>query len=984
MSNKNSRFKSNSMSNRKNNRARFGRNGHLIKGARVRSSAARRDEILLPENSALLERNLEDAINFSSLDFVEELERDLLLDQDVSNAFDNTLVVNDWGEPVNDAAQKSAYRAVIHVAIDDTTRMVIENQEEPFSEKEFASEVKNNALERLDNLRTEAEAEKEEQNKVIEEAKEEKSFFGRLRDKFSRKIEVSGKSIINMFETAKRDMQEYTEQIAEKAPTVKSKVLANKWHQCKTKIAAVAVVAMSAFSIGCSNSSNTPQPQQAPVDTLEQVVDTATIVVTSPVPTVTLSAVEDTIKVPTEYSDSLGVSQSAFKSTVKFDNNSFTQQVDDSTTIEGFAFAYKRVAEVMSQIKNCVASDSLANDSVAQTPMQVLNSHRYIRSMYPNPDRMEKLGIKDSVLIEAAKTAKELDQFLNDCTDTIPQNISSMFAIEQIPGNMNVYATGIESPCDDAKVQYKKTNIPQTLEENVDVPVDTTSIQKDFDALDSVLETDTITTYNDSIVSGFATLNKSNENFSDHKLVRPAQVSEFTDLEVKSDKTVLAEQGENNSEVDDFVEVSEESASPEVDATQTTFDDITDVNNVAPVALVDVEQTTFDDIEEADVTTPVDSIQTEFDDFVEVADSTIAASDQAIQNIAQALSTDSVTTEILFDSDSIAPGTLAAGYVAERGGYNNSGAALKDIKYSKRILGEDVYQALYQPLSEAFSDDGAVHQYWFGKNGVFGGLTPEEALIDITVMNVTGPNQETTTALMEAILCNEKMSAEIETKVKADVAGIHINKTRDGWTYNKPVYVSKVNDNGCGKKRTLNKVKTDDASETKASGPKYPRLFKKTTVVRQTAFDELPSVLDIVNEESNDSIVNATYTLVKSNENFTDSKVVRSASEEEVTNREISSDKQVYVQSNENAPKRKASVMRKRIAKVTQRYEKQAKEAGLTGNLDIDMKTAEGSKFAQEFLAKNKMKAETIVEQQTKAKVTAYASFGKAADSYRG
>lgn len=954
MPNKNRKFKSNSVSNRRFRRARFGRDGHLIRGTRVRSSDARRDEILLPENSSLLERNLEEVIKFTSFDFVEDLERDILLDNEVSSAFGNTMFVNDGGNPVNDEAQKSACRAVIHTAIDDTARMVIENQEELFSEEEFAEEVKNNALDRLDTLRTEAEAEKEEQNEPTEE-KEEKSFFGRLHDKFSKKVEVSGRSVIKMFETAKRDMQEYAQQIAEKAPSVKSKVLANKWHKCKTKIAAVAVVAVSALGIGCSNSS-TPtnvQSQPAPRDSVEQVVDSVAPVDSTVVPTVTLQAAADTIKVPTEYSDSLGVSRSAFESTVKFDNNSFTQQVDDSKTIDGFAFAYKRVAEVMSQIKNSVAGDSLANDSVAQTPMQVLNSHRYIRSMYPNPDRMEKLGIKDSVLVEAAKAAQELDQFLNDCTDTIPQNISSMFAIEQIPGNMNVYATGIEAPCDDAKVLYQKVNVRQNPTDSIVNQADTISAQTTFDDLSSTLKTDTATFYKDVVLTGANTLNKSNENFSDAEVVRGADSKEFVDLSAK-DKTILAEQ------------------TLDADTTQTEFDDFVEV----PEASVDTTQTTFDDVMEIatdSLKASVDTTQTEFDDFVEVADSSLTAPQKAF-DANQTLSTDSIETEIVFDSDSVAIGTPSAGYVPERGGYNNTGVTLDRIKLNKRILGEETYQAI---IDNTPAD-------WYNKGGPAAGLTPEQWADIVTVMNHTGPNQATTTAIMEFINCGKKIDEETMTAVINDVNGVRINRTRDGWTYSKPVYVRKVNNNGCDKKRTLDQVRQENGKNRTASGPKYPRLFKKTTVVRQTAFDDLPSIL--VKEEATDSLVAAQYTLVKSNENFSDSKVVRTASEDEVINRQVSSDKKVYTQGTETAQKKvKASIMRKRAAKIAQRYEKQAKEAGLTGNLDVDMKTAEGSKFAQEFLAKNKMDAKNVIDYQSKNKKSAATAmaYSKAADTAR-
>lgn len=923
MSNKNSKFKSNNKFRNRNRvvrRAHFGRDGHLQRDARVYNDISRLDDILQPANSSILERNLEDVIDFTSADFVQEIEDTLLRDSDLADAFGNTLIVTDQGYAVNDDAQRSAYCAFIHTAIDDTTRAVIVNQNERYSREDFVREVKQNTLDRVDDLRQDA------------KATENKSFFGRLRHKFSEKINVSGRAVVNMFETAKRDMQQYAQKIADKAPSVKAKVLVNKWHRFKVKVAAVAVLAASTLNIACSNSNNAPQREvqqnrqeqvvQNP-DTLSRSTQTA-VNNTANVQTVS-SVATDTVTVQTEYSDSLGISRVAWLATQEFDNNSFAHVNADSTVTEGYTYANQRLTDrVMKE-----NFDSLTRE-------QVLNTHRYIRSTYPNPEKLDELGVKDSVVINAATAAKQFDQFLNGCDENVPSNIADMFELEQIKGNLNKRATGIESPCDDAKVQYQSV---QRHVSSIDEPVDSTIVaptdsivvtQADstfsaanFVELGSVLRTDTIDARTDSIINVSATLNKSNEDFSDSQRLKSAETDEFFDLS-PNDKTILAEK----------------------------------------TGGLDLTQTTFDDIEETDTlaTAPIDLTQTTFDDFVGVQDSTTSTSadlrvDSAYSE--QTLSADSVITEILFDSDSVEIGTPSAGYVPERGGYNNSGVTEAQISYAKKILGEETYQAIIDTAPDE----------WFNKGNIAGGLTREELAVDIAVMNVTGPNQATTTAIMDAINCGTKIAEDMEEQVKSDIDGIHINKTRDGWTYNKPVYVRKVNNNGCGKKRTLDKVRAENRRATKASGPKFPRLYRKTTIVTQQAFVDLPSTLTTIYEGVHDSIVAPTYTLNKSNEDFSDSRFVRTATEEEVISRTPTSDKTVYVANEANIqPKIKASIARKRAAKQADRYVRQAKEAGLSGNMALDLYTEQGAEFVKKFVKENNTTTETIVTYQQNVK----------------
>ena len=972
MSSKN-RFRSNKSNKpRVTRRVRFSREGHLVRDNRVRKSMERLDTILQPENSEILERNLENVIGFTSVESIQQVEETLFKDNDLGEAFDNTFIVKDNGDAVNEEAQKSAFRAVIHTAVDDASREVIESQEETNFDG-FVRIVKTNTLERLDTLRTEAE---ESRDDLAQDNLEKKSLFGKLRDKFKKKINVSGRAVVNMFDAAKKDMEKYAQKLSEKAPTVKSKVLSNKWHQCKKKIVALSLFAVSVLNIGCNSTPQTPQ-NDAQINNLEQSVDTLQ---RDSVPTITMQPVQqvrnDTVKVQTEYSDSLGISHAAWLSTQKFDDNSFTKQVDDSTTIRGYVFANQRLTDaVMQQIHNNVASDSLANDSVAQTREQILNAHRYIRSMYPNPDKLEQMGITDSTVVNAATAAKEFDCFLNGDTDSIPHNISGMFSLEQIPGNLNVYATGIDSPCDNAQVKYQKISTP-AKEETVlndsianELPSDTLSVQTDFDVIPSTLQVDTTVIQRDSTVATNYTLMKSNEGFTNSKPVRDAAEEEVLNRQA-NDKNIIVEK--DDAPQTTFDEVSPASENDSITYTLNKSNE--NFTNSTQVRTVTAAEVLGRQINNQNVAVErADSVQTDFDDvapmnnqfvatdttvvgqqtFDDVKDTTFVASQQFTS------SSDSTVVEILMDSDSIEIGTPSAGYVPERGGYNNSGVTLNDINYAKRILGEETYQAIIDNAPEE----------WFNKGGIAGGLTREEFAVDVAVMNATGPNQATTTAIMESINCGTKLAENVEAQVKADIDGVHINKTRDGWTYKKPIYVRRVNNNGCGKKRTLDQVRTDNRRPTKASGPKFPRMFQRTTVIAQTAFDELPASLQIVNEQLKTSEQPITYTLMKSNEGFTNSKVVRSATEEEVINREVRGDKSIVVE-NGQAPqkKTKASVLRKRAAKIAQRYEKQAKEAGLSGNMALDMHAPQGAEFVSQFLTTNKAEAETIVNYQTNAK----------------
>ena len=751
-------------------------------------------------------------------------------------------VVTDDGKEINRVARDEAGLALAHTALNSAyAENLTNNSQRSFSRSWFFHSVKEAWRSNVRDLKSEG-----------------KSFFAKMRDSFAQKTPVRASSILVHHNSSVISLQNTVKKVSSWAKTAKSKILCNKFATNRLKVAGTA--AFATVIMACSNGG-----KQAPV----QVMDAQS----NNIEMVTDTIVTPAYVVPT---DSTRVQSGDLNSTIRFLNNSIKDK-----EVSGYEFATQRLTD-----------DVMENHFPGKTRDEVLNAYRYIRSFYPNPDKAEKMGVS-SDLVKAARTAQALDQFLSGCDDKLPENCGAMF-VEQVKGEYNIRATGVQNPCDDAKVLYtgrrhaaKKaakvkhnasTTVQQTEVEEAVAPVveqvaaveDSVVVenpQTDFEATASSLQNDTV--YTQNVTTNPSTLYqfRSNEDL-DAKDTKDATQEDVLGLNTGSTKVDIENQQT------DFVDVDAMSSSSGISEfkgnsaadTHIVRDNVPadEVENLAPSSIsVDIEnpagiaaQTDFVDVAASyvytskapevakDSTSAASAMQTDFVDvdaysYTTTTDSLSSASAatssfDATSIADNAVSNDSVIVKILADSDTISRGTPGAGYVAERGGFENRGLSKEDIDYARKKLGDDTYE---QIVAEAPKE-------WFAKGGIAEGLTPDQFAYITAVLAVTEPHGVAVTAIMKSINCGDTITSE--SVVKAAVDGVHKNKTRDGWTYSKRIYVDRVNNNGCGKKLTLKQWRTRKQKPTTASGPKFPRYFEQRGVLpRQTAFEEAPSSLTI-------------------------------------------------------------------------------------------------------------------------------------------
>lgn len=846
-----------------------------------------------------LEKGLEKATDFART--AKDTERETLSDSDINQFIINTQINDIYGNRVSSAAENEGINLLSRVAEQDTTQQIILGKD---------GSHKDNFFKRLINLRIGS----------LRKNKEAK-----LSDAFDPKktVSVEAQAVSDMFENSKQEAKKFDEKLENRVEKSKSSKLKATWRKYKTLVVAgFMAISSVTFMSSCSNSNkqNTPPTQELRSDTLNNVR------ITEPVVEKTDTIVEAApIVMPTEYSDSLGISHAAWLSTQEFTDNTFTMQIDDSTTIRGYEVAYQRLATV---------KDSLDGRTIEQG----LNAYRYLRSMYPNPENLASKKI-DEVTIEAAKKAKELDCFLKGEIAGIPTNLDKMF-IDQVPGNIvGKYATGIENPCDDGKVQYKtlhskvKEEVAQEVTEEVTEEVAETPEVKLADeafVLGVIQDTDTVKVQKTIT----ATEHNGNQGLTDGKLIKDNISPEEANVEVKGadkhnvlvKKNDAAENDSNSAQItatvlngnqnltngkvvgnDDLTNVNvntdnsrvltessdtvtvkkkkaanlrKEMAKKAERAAQAT-------NTAATVVVAEAEAVVAGKAEEvkADVTAATVVAEAEAvvvnnvgEAKVDTAANAVIAEAEAVVvgNVKEAKAdTDVVAAEvshkadgnggmeeIIFGTENAPLGTPSAFDTPERGGFEGSGVTEKEIKVAKEKLGDELYDLIV---------NGSPDE-WFNNGNIAEGLSRREWACIFAVMSETGPHQATTQEIIDAINCERKIKTKLFDAVKSDVDGVHKNRTRDGWTYDKQIYVRGVRNNGCGKKLTLDKVRVANRKKTTASGPKFPRLFRKFIGVKLAE----PIVLDVIKDVDTVWVKkDITITEYNGNQGLTDGKLIK-------------------------------------------------------------------------------------------------------------
>lgn len=940
-----------------------------------------------------LEKGLDKAIEFSRSE--EDYIRQIFSDKTNNDLIINTKLVDTNGDEASVQAADNGALLLARTATEEIKRKLITGQLNSIEDAQNA--LNSQFTSKYFDLRSAAL--KDVSGADIEDASDAKKT-----------VHVLAKDISEKFENDKQAIEKLDKELEKRTEKSKSTGLKAKWRKFKTLIVAgFMTISGASFMSSCSNDSkqNTPPTQELRSGKLNNVKINPINEKTDSVQEVKKDSVvqEAPVVMPTEYSDSLGISHAAWLSTQEFDNNSFTKQIDDSTTVQGYEFAYQRLTDsVMKQHFN------------GATREQVLNAHRYLRSMYPNPENLASKGI-DEAIVEAAQKAKEFDQFLNDCDDKVPENMDKMF-IDQIPGNLNVVAIGIDSPCDDGKVQYKtlqskvqkditweeavdsaKVKGPTIIngETEVDVKADTTKV------LDNVRAGK----YNGNEKYGNGKLTKENVSVDEvdrtvtsnpEVLVEQNTKEEKTDIisDADAQAVVLEASSKVSAQQNDTVAVKKkaanlrkEQAKKEARAQNTALSD----SIVAPAAPIIVEG-------ETEVVTPTDTVQVKKEQAEVVAD--VKAKADVAKDTSMVV-TQFVNDEVMEDSPDVPLNAPAAWNVAERGGHNNTGVSLKHINYDKDILGEEKYNELldfYYSHAEVFRNnpDSAYAR----------GYSPEQFIDIVTVLGVTEPNGAYKTIMDYVSGCNEGqvMPPEVVASIVDDINGVNINHTRDGWIYNKEKRVLKVTYNGCDKKPTVKamsapKVKnlrdqrkykkwfknlrklimgpaevdvvdntqtvTEPLDVKKLNGnEKYGKgkVIKDNVPVEETFRDVTTDPLVLVEVSSSDT-TKVVAQEVNGNENYTNGKKVKTVDVNQLLGIKVNGDSKVLVQTD-----KKPSSLRKQIAKLNDRYVKAAKANGLTGNVALDKYSEAGSEFISKFQKDNDITPEYInaisVYQQSK------------------
>jgi hypothetical protein len=176
---------------------------------------------------------------------------------------------------------------------------------------------------------------------------------------------------------------------------------------------------------------------------------------------------------------------------------------------------------------------------------------------------------------------------------------------------------------------------------------------------------------------------------------------------------------------------------------------------------------------------------------------------------------------IVVDSPDVPDGTPSAGYVEERGGYNNSGVREEQLVNATKYFGENFVDQFYSRI------DGKDLQ----KGGAFAGWTKEEALVTSYVLCKVFPPREASKAIntyfnhdCHDVNTQKVIPEDVVTLIYTETSKVNKNQTIDGVTYYSPRDAQKYLDNGCDKTPGA-KIITTRGGFTKPGGEKFERFF---------------------------------------------------------------------------------------------------------------------------------------------------------------
>lgn len=799
------------------------------------------------------------------------------LADDMRSETENQFFVDDNGQELGDNAKKEAQAAIVYMGIADTSRQLFNNEDKPFTAGRFKLMTRFNIRRRLKALRDDG-----------------MSFFNQLRHNVVDRSPIRGASVIEMHRSVQVGMKAFTRKLEGKISSSSDNVK-SLFKRYKSRMAiAAASVSLMALTFSCTNgnpaaTNNNAQTNKTEVtDSLTQKQDQAS--------TATYTQTSQAYKVPV---DSSRVAVKDLASTVDFLNKSYGNDNN------GYKYALSRLTDAV-----------MEKHFKDKTREEVLNSYRYFRSFYPDADRAEKLGVS-AERVQAARVAEAFHHFLCDENAQLPDDCNAMF-INQVKGDRNV--RGVKDPCGET-VQYQKATskkaqtvkathsletkvtptatkatpiVNQEQTGNDSVTVVSPAEDEDF-VREETLTIDTTYVPSVKVEKIHPTYHKANEDL-DPKTSSPATVEQILGLQVK-DQEVYIERGADS--------ISSDSAT----------------------------------VKKATSTSVIDETQTDFDDIDVVSDSVVntyvstATVSNAVGKVADEVQ-DTVKIEVIEGADKVPVGTPSAGYVNERGGYQNTGLTKKEYNDTKKFFGDKFQQ--YMDIINA--NDSLLLQ-----NGQIGaGLVGEQLLFQWKqAESWSSNNPKSKKADKVFVLVNQIMENYFDRK---PCAGDSL--TADQTSIIRSVF-DRITDTGRifgvkGNKpvRTVNQIATEDcdtpskhnyqatgSSRPSNVGEPHKRLFRAVTVTRDEAFVNDSTLIEHTVYVPNYQTTSTNIVYGKYNEDLVTGKVTRKATADEVLSLKVK-DQDVYVEVNntdvkENAPTQKEKKFANKVKKEKQRLEKQ-------------------------------------------------------------
>ncbi len=809
---------------------------------------------------------IEEYVSFMEDSESKVVEQEVLRDPEVADAMGNTAFVNDADEELSPSQMRAANEVVLGLAKQECAREVPFDDGEGSLQNKYKKALKEHALRILGGLR-------------IHEHAGTPDFDNKDCLNFGKRLRVPARKLTDLFDRKKKEFKDYINKLEQSSSNKTKKVVRRLGY---VAMGIFVSISLNVVLTSCSNSAAQNNSNGVPTDTTEvvQAAQQSSSQKQAPLP----------VTVVKEYSDSLGVSHAAWLSTQNFDNNSFTHELNDTTTIPGYDFAYQRLTD---SVMKTYFGDGVTRE-------QVLNTHRYLRSMYPNPGQMENKGINEDVLA-AAGLAKAFDQYLNGCSDEIPENIGTIMNIDQVVGNLSVRAVSITNPCDQSKVNYVKTKTraqkrstyhkTQTrTTQSVDAVVTVTAepdtvapVVKQVEFIDQdpdiVIDVQHPTQEKATKVK----LMKGNST-EDGKKKRDASVEEVFGVQSENVTFMSTLEPDTFSNVASTVTAGLYKGNGLVDGQKVktvTLDEVTNVSSNAKDIFVG---TKTDDVSVSD-SVPSEAVKTSKVTFVDAssmapvenkssntADASLATSTGEMAagfvGTASAASKEDVTTEfsetssrastqsqiltvsrtdnveIVVDSlgtKDIPLGTPSAGYVAERGGVGNTGLTAERLKWCKDFWKDKYNEDAYDDILEGFK----LQDAWYVKGGIFEGLTPEEALYMTASWVAYSKYAPTPNVILEYTFgCHqgEVVPQDVATKVKSDIDKVRQNKKIEGLPYDKNIRVTGASyDCNKGISHSSHRVKIRSKADL---GEKFPRLYRRD-VPRDVVFVDAEPQIDI-------------------------------------------------------------------------------------------------------------------------------------------